>query len=165
MILYKGGKIKMQRVSVPEEELVAFAKTYLKEKGFKKKNKKWTKTEEEFTLVFYIQGSQWDKDDYYIRPGVFINELNSDNLIYGHFMTEIEADSIEQIFNDLNVFFNEYTNKKLLKERVISFVEWDKRNPLEKRRADEVDYVNDPMPFRELFAVPTEVLKYVIENF
>lgn len=155
----------MPKVIVPEEELVSFAKTYLKEKGFRKKSKRWTKTEKDFTLVFYIQGSQWDRNDYYIRPGVFINELNSDDLVYGHFMTEIEADSIEQIFDDLNVFFSEYTNKKLLKERVASFIEWDKRNPIEKRRAGEVDHVDDPMPFREMFAVPTEVLKYVIENF
>ena len=55
---------------LPEEQLIEYAKSYLKAKGFKKKNKRWTKDTGEFTLCFYIQGSSYSKEDYYIRPGI-----------------------------------------------------------------------------------------------
>ena len=60
---------------LPEEELIAYVKPYLKAKGFKKKNKRWTKDAGEFTLCFYIQGSCYSKEYYYIRPGIFIHAL------------------------------------------------------------------------------------------
>ena len=41
---------------LPEEELIEYVKPYLKAKGFKKKNKRWTKNIGKFTLCFYIQG-------------------------------------------------------------------------------------------------------------
>ena len=55
---------------LPEEQLIEYAKPYLKANGFKKKNKRWTKDIGEFTLCFYIQGSFYAKENYYIRPGV-----------------------------------------------------------------------------------------------
>lgn len=73
-----------------EEELIEFVKPYLKSKGFKKKNKRWTKDIGEFTVCFYIQGSSFSKEDYYIRHGVFINALLPTDLVYGHWMTQIE---------------------------------------------------------------------------
>ena len=60
---------------LPEEQLIEYIKPYLKAKSFKKKNKRWTKDTGEFTLCFYIQGSSYSKEDYYIRPGIFINAL------------------------------------------------------------------------------------------
>ena len=50
-----------------EEQLIEYVKPYLKAKGFKKKNKRWTKNIGEFTICFYIQGSCFSKEDYYIR--------------------------------------------------------------------------------------------------
>ena len=43
--------------SIPQDELIAYAKDYLKKRGYKKKNKRWTKDVGDFTLCFYIQGS------------------------------------------------------------------------------------------------------------
>ncbi|MBQ2675988.1 MAG: DUF4304 domain-containing protein, partial [Clostridia bacterium] len=60
---------------LPEEQLIEYAKPYLKAKGFKKKSKRWMKDIGEFTLCFYIQGSCYSKENYYIRPGVFVNSL------------------------------------------------------------------------------------------
>ena len=39
---------------LPEEELIEYVKPYLKSKGFKKKNKQWTKDTGEFTISFLI---------------------------------------------------------------------------------------------------------------
>ena len=40
----------------PDERLIGLVEQ-LKEKGFKKKNKRWTKVVEDFTISFFIQGS------------------------------------------------------------------------------------------------------------
>ena len=58
-----------------EKELIEYAKPILKANGFKKKGKRWIRTDAQFTRVFFIQGSCYDKNDYYIRPGIYINEL------------------------------------------------------------------------------------------
>lgn len=76
---------------LPEEELIEYAKPYLKNKGYKKKNKMWTKEVGDFTVVFFIQGSCFSKEDYYIRPGVFINAVEHSPMdYYGPFDTQIE---------------------------------------------------------------------------
>ena len=75
---------------LPEEQLIEYAKPYLKARGFKKKNKRWTKETQEFTISFLIQGSSFSKENYYIRPGIFINELMPTELYYGHWMQGIE---------------------------------------------------------------------------
>ena len=137
---------------LPEEQLIEYAKSYLKAKGFKKKNKRWTKDTGEFTLCFYIQGSSYSKEDYYIRPGIFINALMPCDDVYVHFMLEIEPSTPEEVVSKFDDWCEEWTNKSLIKERLIAFMEWDKRNPLEKRRAGLVDYDADPVPSREFFA-------------
>ena len=60
---------------LPEEELIEYVKPYLKAKGFKKKNKTWTKDIGDFTIYFYVQGSCFSKETYYIRPSIRINAL------------------------------------------------------------------------------------------
>ena len=58
------GCLSRKEVSVsniPETELIEYVKKQLKEKGFKKKNKRWTKVVEDFTISFLIQGSCYDK--------------------------------------------------------------------------------------------------------
>ena len=152
--------------SVSEIELIEYAKKYLKERGFKKKNKRWTKVDGDFTVSFLIQGSGYDKDSYYIRPGIFINDFETDlYAYYGHFETELSQDSLENIFREFEDFVAMWTDKRAVKRIVEAFVEWDKRNPLEKRRAGLVDYEKDPVPSRVCFSIPESVIKYILANF
>lgn len=152
----------------PEEKLIEFAKPYLKEKGYKKKNKRWIKDIGEFTLSFYIQGSQWDKDDYYIRPGVFINRLGIERMglsYYGHFTCDIRNDlTINEIFEKFEQFCVEWTDKKLIKARAKAYKEWEDRNPLDKRRSNLVDYNKDPVPTRVLSGKDTQFIDWLIKE-
>ena len=151
---------------LPEEQLIEYVKPYLKAKGFKKKNKRWTKDIGEFTLCFYIQGSCYSKEDYYIRPGIFINAIITEcRHYYGDFMLEIEPSTPEEVVNKFENWCVEWTNKALIKERLLAFVEWEERNPLEKRRAGLVDYEADPVPAREFFAIPLVAKQFILDNF
>ena len=155
--------------TLPEDILIEYVKQYLKAKNFKKKNKRWTKDVGEFTISFLIQGSSYSKDDYYIRPGIFINELMPTELYYGHWTTTIEQTTPEDVIAKFEQWCSEWTNKSLIKERLIAFLEWEKRNPLENRRAGLTDYENDPVPAKEFFAlvaVPRlSPVKYILDNF
>ena len=155
----------MANQQVSKEELICCTKERLKAAGFKKKDLRWTKSNDDFTMVFYIQGSQWDKNNYYIRPGIFINAIDPPTLPYGHIWTEISANSIAQIFDDLSVFFYKWTNKSLMKEHINAFLDWDKRNPVEKRRAGLVDYHVDPNPAQELLGTSYDVLEYILTHY
>ena len=150
--------------NISESELIEYAKKQLKGKGFKKKNKRWTKVDGDFIISFLIQGSCFDKDVYYIRPGIFINTLET-NLYYGHFMTELSQDSLENIFAEFESFVTTWTDKDMVKKIVSEFAEWDKRNPLEKRRAGLVDYEKDPVPSRVCFSISESVIDYILQNF
>lgn len=151
---------------LPEEEIIEYVKPILKAKGYKKKGKRWTKSDGTFTCVFFLQGSMYDKDDYYIRPGVIINDI-SDNVpeYYGHIMTEISITSPADILDATECFFREWTNKSYIKEMVSRFMEWEERNPLEKRRAEEVDYDKDPVPSGVLFTMPEKAREYVLSHY
>lgn len=148
-----------------EDELIEYVKPYLKERGFKKKNKRWTKDIGEFTLCFYIQGSCYDKEDYYIRPGIFVNALMPTNLVYGHWGTQIEQTTTQEIMGNFEQWCEEWTNKSLIKKRLLAFMDWEKRNPLEKRRAKLVDYEKDPVPAQEFFAIDLKTKQYIFNNF
>lgn len=159
----------MNRI-LPEEELIAYAKPYLKARGFKKKNKRWTKDIGEFTISFYIQGSCFSKEDYYVRPGIFVNAITSPKLNYGHWMTGINPTTPEAVMQEFEKWSEEWTNKPLIKERLIAFMEWEERNPLEKRRAGLVDREADPVPAEECFVMdvpPTtpSTKQYILDNF
>ncbi len=156
--------------SISEEDLIRYVKPYLKARGFKKSNKCWMKDIGEFTLCFYIQGSSYDKEEYYIRPGIFINALMPTNLVYGHFMTQLEQTTPEEVMQKFEQWCEEWTNKSLIKKRLIAFMEWEERNPLEKRRAKLVDYVKDPIPAEEFFMIDTpptvpSTKQYILNNF
>ena len=149
---------------VPKDELLAYAKAELRSKGFKKRNDRWTKDTGEFTLVFFVQGSSWNKESYYIRPGVFINELPRDGEIYGHIWRTVRADSIPQIFVDVYKFYNDYSDKSAIKKKVREFSEREARNPPDKRREGTVDLDAEP-GFKELFSASDYVLNYISENY
>lgn len=159
----------MPHPMVSEEDVLAFAKTHLKERGFRKKGKRWTKQLDEFTLVFYVQGSCWNKEDYYIRPGVLINavaaEENAPWTYYGHFYTEITPHSVEQIFGDLELFFDTWTDKIQIKRSVLAFLAWKKRNSMGLCGTDNAGDNETPAPPKELFAVPNVVLNYVVSHY
>ncbi len=148
-----------------ETELIEFVKPYLKAKGFKKKNKRWMKQTDDFTISFLIQGSSYDNEDYYIRPGIFINYLMPTDLYYGHWMTDIEPTTPQEIMTKFEKWCDEWTNKSLIKERLRKFIEWEERNPLEKRRQELVDYIADTIPAKEIFSVTIKVKEYLLENF
>lgn len=98
----------MNEIILSEEKLIEYAQPYLKAKGFKKKNKRWTKEIGDFTLCFYIQGSCYSKEDYYIRPGIFINALCPTPLAYGHFAIDIKPTTPEQILAEFDRFCEEW---------------------------------------------------------
>ena len=154
---------------LPAEQLIEYVKPYLKAKGFKKKNKRWIKDIGDFTLCFFIQGSSYSKEAYYIRPGIFINALSPTDLVYGHWMTQIEQTTPEAIMLKFEQWCQEWTNKSLIKERLLAFIEGEKRNPLEKRRAGLVDYEKDPVPAEEFFGIDSpswsSPKQYILDNF
>ena len=155
---------------LPEEDLIEYVKPYLKARGFKKKNKLWSKDIGEFTLYFYIQGSCFSKEDYYVRPCILINAVSCVPLAKGHFHTDIKITTPEEILCKFETWCEEWTNKSLIKERLVAFIEWEKRNPLEKRRAKLVDYEADPVPAYEFFILDVcksepSPIQYILDNF
>lgn len=153
----------MSDTILPEEELIAFIKPRLKALGFKKKGKRWTRVSGDFTQVFFIQGSSFSKDLYYIRPGVFINDCpEKEFYYYGHFYTEIRQTNPQQVLDDTLSFFGEWTDRDFIIARAKAFVEWEKRNPLEKRRAGEVDYETDPVPSGVFFGIRPCEMEYIL---
>lgn len=148
-----------------EEQLIEYVKPYLKAKGFKKKNNRWIKESQEFTISFLIQGSSFSKENYYIRPGIFINALMPSKQYYGNWMCEIVPTTPERIMSEFEDWCKEWTDKSLIKERLNSFIEWEKRNTLEKRRENMVDYEADPVPAQEFFMIDSNAKQFVLENF
>ena len=153
----------MSNTALPEDELIGFLKPRLKSMGFQKKGKRWTKISGDFTLVFFIQGSSFSKDLYYVRPGVFINDCpGKEFYYYGHFDTEIRQTNPQQILDDAISFFAEWTDKELIRSRAKAFVEWDQRNPLDKRRSGEVNYEADPVPSGIFFSIRPAEMDYIL---
>ena len=150
---------------ISEEELIKQITPYFKQAGFRKKNKRWTKDLGEFTLIFFIQGSCCCKEDYYIRPGVKVNHADDGKTYYGDFWTELPITDADTIIREFETFCAEWTDKRLIKQRVLQFLEWEKRNPLEKRRAGLVDYQADPVPSAVLFSVRQSLLDDIVKNY
>lgn len=150
-------------MNVSEEELIEFIKPVLKEQGFRKKAKRWTKITKHFTYMFYIQGSVYDKDDYYVRPGVIINDIQAEPWGYGHFHIDIPVTTKEEILQKAEEFFSQWSSIEYLKKTVADFAEWEKRNPVEKRRAGEVDYEADPVPAHGLFSLSEKAKEEILK--
>ncbi len=150
-------------MNVSEEELIEFIKPILKEQGFRKKAKRWTKTTEHFSYIFFIQGSSYDKDDYYVRPGIIVNDIQAEPWVYGHFHIDIPVTTKEEILKKAEEFFSQWSSIEYFKKTVADFVEWEKRNSVEKRRAGEVDYVADPVPAHGLFSLTERAKKEILD--
>ncbi len=80
-------------------------------------------------------------------------------------MTQIEQTTPEQVLCDFEQWCEEWTNRSIIKERLLAFIEWEERNPLEKRRAKLVDYEADPVPAEEFFPMRTEIKQFILDNF
>ena len=94
-------------MNVSEEELIEFIKPILKEKGFRKKAKRWTKMTEHFSYIFFIQGSVYDKDAYYVRPEIIINDIQAEPWDYGHIDINIPVTTKEEILQKAEEFFSQ----------------------------------------------------------
>lgn len=130
-----------------EDALIEYAKPYLKQRGFRKKNKRWTKQADGFTLCFFIQGGAYSKDYYFIRPGVWFDACEKTGLnYYGHFHTELPQTTAEEVMEKAMAFFQAWSDRAYIRETIQAFLEWEQRNPLEKRRAWNVDMKKDPPP-------------------
>lgn len=53
--------------------------------------------------------------------------------------------------------------KEVKTNMVLDFIEWEKRNPVEKRRNGLVNYIEDPVPSEYLFAVSERTKKAILE--
>jgi len=111
-------------VSVSEEDLIVAAKPFFKGRGFKKKNKRWTKITEDFELSFLIQSSQL-KPLYYVCAGVYLNAFEKGVDYYGHFHVDIPITTVDEILDSADAFFKEWTDRPLIKERVLAFMASD----------------------------------------
>ena len=129
-------------MNISEEELIEYAKPILKEQGFAKKAKRWTKVTEHFTYCFFIQGSSFSKEDYYVRLGIIINDIDVPVPSYGHISIDVPVTTKEEVLKLSLDFFSQWDSIDSLKKLVIDFVEWEKRNPIEKRRTGIVE--SDP---------------------
>ena len=150
-------------MGVSEEELIEFIKPVLKERGFRKKAKRWTKVTEHFTYLFFLQGSTYDKDDYYVRPGVIIHDIQTEPWPGGHISIDIPVTTKQEMLERAEAFFSQWTSVEEMKSRVSAFIEWEKRNTLEKRRAGEVDYEADPVPSAGLFMLTERAKKEILD--
>lgn len=129
-------------MNLSEEELIEYAKPILKEQGFAKKAKRWTKVTEHFTYCFFIQGSSFSKEDYYVRLGIIINDIDVSVSSYGHISIDVPVTTKEEVLKLSLDFFSQWDRIDSLKKLVIDFVEWEKRNPIEKRRTGNIE--SDP---------------------
>ncbi len=128
---HRDAIVKKYIPYVKEEDLIEYVKPILKAQGFKKKAKRWIKVTDHFTYIFFIQGSCYDKENYYVRPGILVNDIDPvPFLCYGHFFIDIPITTKEEILNQAEAFFSQWSSIDYLKKMVSSFVEWEKRNPL-----------------------------------
>lgn len=66
-------------MNIGKTELILEIAPILKSKGYKRKNTTWIKQTKDnnIYLVFNLQGSQYDKEIYYVNLGVYIRELGT----------------------------------------------------------------------------------------
>lgn len=70
-------------MNIDKETLIFQITPQLKTMGYKKRNNTWAKQsdpEMNIFIVINIQGSQYDKKDYYINLGVYIQALGQKNI-------------------------------------------------------------------------------------
>ena len=83
-----------------------------------------------------------EKEDYYVRLGIIINDIDVPVPSYGHISIDVPVTTKEEVLKLSLDFFSQWDSIESLKKLVIDFVEWEKRNPIEKRRTGNVE--SDP---------------------
>ncbi len=63
---------------IKKEELIDQLEQVLKQHGFKKSKTTWRKSTDDITIVLNVQGSQWNKNDYFINIAVYIKALGTE---------------------------------------------------------------------------------------
>lgn len=61
-----------------KQTLIEELKPLMKENGYKKRGQTWHKENEDLIIVFNIQNSYYDKEEYYINLGIIIKALTSE---------------------------------------------------------------------------------------
>ncbi len=118
-----------------EPNFIEYVKQILKSKEFKKIRNRWLKDTGDFTISFLIQGSAYEKDNFYIRPGVYINLLNNiNNNPYGDFYCDITS-SPNPLY-EFEDFYTKFTNKEYIKGKYLEFMEWEKETLLKNVEQD-----------------------------
>jgi hypothetical protein len=60
---------------VVKGDFILLSKEYMKKESFSKDKNNWRKELDDIILLFNIQGSSYDKNDFYVNIGVFFKEL------------------------------------------------------------------------------------------
>ncbi|MCH5348276.1 MAG: DUF4304 domain-containing protein [Oscillospiraceae bacterium] len=83
-------------MGITKSELVSEIKPLLKNMRYKKRNTTWVKkSDDNISIMVNIQGSQYDKEDFYINLGVYINDLGTKeipSISDCHLMERVRAD-------------------------------------------------------------------------
>ena len=53
-----------------KQTFICALKEQLKKDGFRKQRNYWYKKEQDLCYCIFVQGSQWDKNDYYVEIGI-----------------------------------------------------------------------------------------------
>ena len=63
-----------------KQEFLAAIREPLKAEGYRKKGFYWYKTVNDLVFCLNLQGSQWDKDDYYFQVGAALHKDNHSSM-------------------------------------------------------------------------------------
>jgi hypothetical protein len=61
--------------AVIKKDFIFLSKEYMKKEGFLKDKNNWRKELNDIILLFNIQGSSYDKNDFYVNLGIFFKDL------------------------------------------------------------------------------------------
>ena len=73
-ILRLNGEVYM----IKKQTLINDLRPLLKDRGYKKIRQNWYRDDDDLIIVFNIQNSYYDKDDYYINLGIIIKQIAAD---------------------------------------------------------------------------------------
>lgn len=76
---------------------------------------------------------------------------------------DIPVTTNEEILAAAESFFSEWNDVDKLIETVKRFVAWEERNPVEKRRTNEIDYEKDPVPGQGMFTLSSKTKEHILK--
>ena len=107
-----------------KNEFISAAKTELKNRGFRKNGQYWYRNQADYLECIFVQGSQWDKDNYYVEIGFAEGtpEKRSPTLLHwiaSHRCRGKQGDrniELAEVFRDIETFFRQFSSKAALME-------------------------------------------------